>query len=258
MTKSTSIDSFRQKLSSGHYCIGTAITFTDPTVSAALADSLDFLWIDTEHAMMSMEAVRGHVLAGQAHNTPVLVRVPGSGMQWLKPVLDSGADGVIVPQVYSAAEAREVVRDCRYPPMGRRGFGPRVPSNFARIPPTEFIARANQEVFVAVQIETAEALQQVDEILAIEGLDSVVIGPFDLSAALGFPGQPEHPQVLEAIASIVQKAKVAGKSVGAGGGADMGYVARMGQRGIQWQQSGNDYEYLIRYANSLTQHVRGV
>lgn len=255
MTKS--INLFRQKIASGQFCIGTAITFTDPTVSAALAESLDFLWIDTEHAMMSMEAVRGHILAGQAHNTPVLVRVPGSGMQWLKPALDSGADGVIVPQIYSAEEARGVVADCRYPPLGRRGFGPRVPSNFARIPPSQFIPDANKEVFVSVQIETAEALAQVDEILAIEGLDSVVIGPFDLSAALGFPGQPECSQVHEAILSIVQKAKAAGKSVGAGGGADMGYVKRMAERGIQWQQSGNDYEYLIKYADSLTQHVRG-
>ena len=104
--------------------MGTAISFTDPTISAALADSLDFLWIDTEHAMMSMEAVRGHVLAGQAHNTPVLVRVPGSGMQWIKPALDSGADGIIVPQIYSAQEAREVVRDCRYPPLGAARLWP--------------------------------------------------------------------------------------------------------------------------------------
>ncbi len=253
----TALQTFRQKLLSGHFCMGTAISFTDPTISAALADSLDFLWIDTEHAMMSMEAVRGHVLAGQAHNTPVLVRVPGSGMQWIKPALDSGADGIIVPQIYSAEEAREVVRDCRYPPLGRRGFGPRVPSNFGRISPIEVIERANKAVFVSVQIETAEALAEIDEILAIDGLDSVVIGPFDLSASLGFPGQPEHPQVLAGIASIVQKAKVAGKFVGAGGGADMGYVTRMKERGIQWQQSGNDFEYLVRYVDSLIKQVRG-
>ena len=237
--------------------MGTAISFTDPMVSAALADSLDLLWIDTEHAMMSMEAVRGHVLAGQAHNTPVLVRVPGSGMQWIKPALDSGADGIIVPQVYSAAEAREAVRDCHYPPLGRRGFGPRVPSNFGRISPIETMERANKDVFVCVQIETAEALQQIDEILAIEGLDSVVIGPFDLSASLGFPGQPEHPQVLAGIASIVQKANAVGKFVGAGGGADAGYVTRMKERGVHWMQSGNDFDYLVRYADALIKSVRG-
>ena len=116
---------FREKMDSGISCIGPSITLKDPFISEALGPESDFLWIDAEHSPMSIESVTGHLLAARACNKPALVRVPGSATESIKPVLDSGVDGIIVPQVTGVDEVRKVVADCRYPPLGRRGFGPR-------------------------------------------------------------------------------------------------------------------------------------
>src|SRR5437764_3084793 len=128
----TPIVHFRERLRAGDVCIGASITLADPHVTAALADSVDFFWIDLEHSTMSPEALNGHLLAARSKNKPALVRVTGSGTPFIKPVLDAGADGIIVPQVRTAAEVYRIVRDCRYPPIGHRGYGPRVTSNYGR------------------------------------------------------------------------------------------------------------------------------
>ena len=250
------IDGFRQKLRSGHLCLGAGITFGDPLVTEALADSVDFFWIDMEHSAMSTQTLGLHLLAARASDVPALVRVPGSNTPFIKPVLDVGAEGIIVPQVRSVDEVRQVVADCRYPPAGRRGYGPRVPSNYGRDGGQAYIERASREVFVAAQIETAEALDALDDILAIAGLDSLVIGPWDLSGALGVLGQVEHPKVVAAMDRIVTKTRAAGLFIGAGMGSDAEFAHRMAQRGIQWLQVGSDFGYLVQCMDQTTASVR--
>ncbi len=247
---------FRQRLAAGETLLGASISFTDPRVSDALADSVDFLWIDLEHSFMSPEALSGHLLAASGRNKPGLVRVTGSSTSFIKPVLDMGADGIIVPQVRTAAEVRQIVSDCRYPPQGTRGYGPRVPSNYGRDGGASYIERTNRELFVVVQIETAEALAALDDILAIPGLDSLVIGPWDLSGALGLLGEVEHPTVVAAIETIIAKTRTAGLSVGAGMGTDAAYAARMARRGVQWLQAGGDSGYLVQAMDGITAGIR--
>ncbi|MEZ4864588.1 MAG: aldolase/citrate lyase family protein [Caldilineaceae bacterium] len=157
---------------------------------------------------------------------------------------------VIVPQV------RQIVHDCRYPPLGTWGYGPRVPSNYGRDGGADYIARANRELFVAVQIETAEALAALDEILATPGLDSLVLGPWDLSGALGRLGEVEHPTMVAAIETVIAKSRAAGCFVGAGMGTDPAYAATMAQRGVQWLQVGCDYGYLVEGMEGLAAAIR--
>lgn len=247
---------FRERLKAGEVCLGASITFSDPLVSDALGDSVDFFWIDLEHSAMSPDSLQGHFLAARNRNVPSLVRVTGSSTPFIKPVLDSGADGIIVPQVCSAGEVQQVVNDCRYPPLGSRGYGPRVPSNYGRDGGKAYIERANQAVFVSVQIENRAALESIDEIVAVPGLDSVVLGPADLSASLGFTGDLEHPQVVAAIDHVIEKARKAGLFVGSGMGPDPTYASKMAKRGIQWLQVGGDYSYMIQYANQMTAEIR--
>ena len=245
------IDRFRQKLRDGRACIGAGVTFNDPLISEALADSVDFLWIDLEHTPMSPEALTGHLLAGRGRNVAALVRVAGSTTPLIKPILDAGAQGIIVPQVQSAAEAARALADCRYPPVGTRGFGPRVPTNYGRLDSRQYLPAANEKLFVAVQIETAGALEELDEILSLPGLDSVVIGPWDLSGALGVLGQVHHPSVVSAIETIVSKAAAKGVFVGAGMGADATFAKTMLARGVQWLQVGTDFEFLVQGADRV-------
>lgn len=250
------IRTFREALRSGRTLIGAAVTMTDPAVSDALADSVDFLWIDTEHSPLGHEAVMAHLMAARIHGTPALVRVAGSATHCIKPVLDAGACGVIVPQVRSADEVRQAVADCRYPPLGQRGYGPRVPCHFGRRAGPAYVEEANRDLFVAVQIENAEALAALDRIAETPGLDSLVIGPQDLSASLGVLGDVEHPSVLAAVERIVAAARKAGLFVGAGMGPDASFAQRMIRRGVQWLQVGDDYSYMIQAADRVVAAAR--
>ncbi len=256
VTPTTPIEAFRSALSAGKARVGCSVGFTDPLVSDALASAMDFLWIDLEHSSMSPEALGGHLLAARAGGVPAIVRVPGAGTPFTKPVLDAGADGIVVPQVRTVEEVRAVVADCRYPPAGTRGFGPRVPSRYGRIPAAAVVEAANRTLFVAVQIETREAYEAVDDIVRVPGLDSVVIGPWDLSGAIGTLGDVESPVIMEAIRKIVAAAKRAGLFVGAGMGVLPSYAALLRRLGVQWLQVGGDFSYLAWAADRIAADVR--
>ena len=246
---------FRRRLRTGPPAIGGGISFTDPLVADCLADIFDFLWVDLEHNPLSGEALAGHLLAGRGRKKPVLVRTGGSSTGFIKPVLDAGADGIVVPQVVSVDEVRSLVADCRFRPVGRRGFGPRITGDYGRRSVEEVVRFANQNLFVAVMIETKEALEQIEAIVAIPGLDSVMIGPMDLSGAIAGLGEVDDPLCVTAHQRIIAAARQAGLNVGAGMGANMAYARTMIGRGVQWLQVGSDFEYLIHYGKLLRNSI---
>ena len=240
------IQKFKEEINSGKVCIGPGIMFADPMVTDALALSSDFIWIDLEHGSMSPEAMNGHIMAAHSHGLPGIVRLPGGGSALVKPALDSGADGIIIPQIYSVDEVKRLVDDCRYPPVGHRGFGPRVPSDFFRNATPEYVAKANKSIFVSVMVETVEALAAIDEIVAVPGLDSIVIGPADLSWSLGARGDTNDPRVIAAFEKIIHSAKKAGCMVGCGLGPDPVSANQMAELGAQWLQLGADCAILVQ------------
>ena len=252
----SNIQKLRQRLADGQLCLGTGITLNDPSVIEALASLVDFFWIDLEHNPMGIETVLAHLVAARAGGAPALVRVPSSEVPFLKRVLDSGAEGIIVPQVRSPAEVRRVVGACRYPPLGERGWGPRRPSQFGQRSAEQIVDEANQQLFVVVQIENVEAVAALDEIVAIEGLDALAVGPYDLSASLGVLGQIEHPQVIEAIEKIIAAAHGAGMSVGLGDEAAAESSLRWANMGVDWIQCGCDFAYMTMTARQLFQDIR--
>jgi 2-dehydro-3-deoxyglucarate aldolase/4-hydroxy-2-oxoheptanedioate aldolase len=251
------IHKFRAKLKAGQVCLGPGLSLSDPAVTEALADSVDFLWLDLEHSAISLEALQAHLIAARAGGAPILVRVPSGEVAWVKRVLDIGAEGVILPQASTVAEVEQFVAACRYPPQGRRGFGPRRATNYGRQSLADYLAAANRDVFVAVQIETAEALESLDAIIQVQGIDSLVVGPADLAGALvGAPGHVQHPRVLDAIATVCSRARAAGLPVGIGMGPDPDYATQVARLGVQWIQCGGDCTLMIRAADALYQGIR--
>ena len=217
---SNHINGMREKLRAGQILIGAGITLSDPAVTEALSAGVDFFWIDLEHSPTTTESLLGHLMAARAGRVPSIVRIPNNDVAWVKRVLDAGAEGIILPRCYSAAEGAEFVSACRYPPLGTRGFGPRRPMQYGRLSQQEYVAQANREVFVAIQVETVELVSEIDEVLALEGLDSLVLGPQDLSGSMGRLGDTTHPDVIEAMTTVASKAKAAGRFIGAGLGAN--------------------------------------
>ena len=247
---------FRQKLRRDTPALGTCVSFTDPTVTEALSTILDFVWIDMEHSVLSLEAVQGHVMATKATPTAALVRVPWNDAVLIKPVLDLGADGIIVPNVRSAEEARRAVAACLYPPDGVRGFGPRRPSKYGKIPGPEFCRAANASLIVVAQIEHLDAVRQLDEILSVPGLSTIVVGPNDLSGSMGHMANPSHPEVRAAIESIFERAARRKVPVGIAVPEKEDVVLNWAERGASWISMGNDASLLLSTAGRLAASLR--
>lgn len=245
------IAKFRDRLTSKRVQIGAAITLSDPLVSDALASRVDFLWIDLEHTAMNPQSMVTHLISARGRDKPSLVRVMQGTEAFIKPILDAGADGIIVPRVRSEDEVLQAVNACRYPPTGNRGFGPQRPTDYGRKAGPDYMRKANQEVFLGIQIETYEAFDRLDLIAAIPGIDALVIGPYDLSIALGVPGELRHPKLIDAIKRVVQASRNAGLSVGAGMGPDTDYATLLGDLGVQWLQVGGDLSYIVQKAESV-------
>jgi len=248
--------SFQSKLSQGQVCIGTGISFSDPTITEALCGLLDFVWIDMEHAPLSIETVQAHVMATKGSGTTPLVRVSWNDPVIIKPVLDIGAAGVIVPLIRTADDARRAVAACRYPPEGIRGYGPRRPSNYARQGGTAFCRSANESMIVIVQIEHIDAVNNLDEILSVQGLTAIVVGPNDLSGSMGHMGEPRHPTVLKAIETVIAKARQSGVFVGIAVGDDPDVLIEWLDKGMQWVLMGCDFTLLLRAATQVCHQVR--
>ena len=189
-------------------------------------------------------------------DTAALVRVPWNDPVLVKPVLDLGADGVIFPMIRTAEDVRRAVSACRYPPAGERGFGPLRPLDYGRKNAVEFCDDADENIIVVVQIEQAEAVENIDEIVAVEGLTSLAFGPMDLSASLGHRGQPGHPAVEEAVKHVVERAKAAGVATGVSIGSSPESVAQWADYGLDWICYGVDVTLMIQCFNNVATHVR--
>jgi 2-dehydro-3-deoxyglucarate aldolase/4-hydroxy-2-oxoheptanedioate aldolase len=254
MDKSTR---FAEKLANQDLAFGTVISFADPTVTELLAEDLDFVWIDMEHSPQTLQTVQAHVMATRGSGSTPLVRVPWNNHVLIKPVLDCGAAGIVVPMVRTADDAREAVAACLYPPEGIRGFGPRRPSKYGRLGGAEFCRKLNRDMICILQIEHADAIKNIDEIVAVPGVTSLVIGPNDLGGSLGHMGEPGHPQVLRAIDTVLASAGRRGLPVGIGIGADPQVVSEWIDKGMRWIALGSDSSLLLDALGRALQAARG-
>ena len=194
--------------------LGTWLTSGSPLVAEALGHAgFDWGVVDMEHGPLDMmEVVHLLQAIGGTRMVPV-VRVPWNDTVTLKRVLDAGAQSVLVPFVQDAAEAARAVAATRYPPQGVRGMGgmmraSRYGTQF------DYVQQANSSVSVIVQLESPQALQQLEAIAAVDGVDALFIGPADLSAGMGHTGHSTHPEVGRAMNAAVRRCKTAGKPVG--------------------------------------------
>lgn len=197
-------------LREGKPTLGVVMTLPSPPAAEILARAgFDWMWIDLEHSPIDLETADRMIQAMQGTETVPIVRVAWN-LHWLaKPVLDMGAKGVIMPWVNSKPEAVDAVQALRYPPEGVRGVGASVAARRWGLPTSEYLKVANQEILAILQIENIEAVNRIDEILTVPGIDLIFIGPNDLSASMGLLGQTTHPRVEEAIQKVLAATKKA-------------------------------------------------
>jgi 2-dehydro-3-deoxyglucarate aldolase/4-hydroxy-2-oxoheptanedioate aldolase len=193
--------------------LGTLLSLPSPEIAEiALEAGFDWLFLDMEHGLLDPAAVQRMIQAA-AGRVPCIVRVPTHDAIAIGKALDTGADGLIFPHVNSAAEARECVRAAQYPPDGSRSVGiARAQAYGARL--AEAVAGENKRLTLIAQIEHIRAVRNIEEILETAGLDAVFIGPYDLSASLGIPGQVQDPAVAEPIEIVRTAARKFGIPAG--------------------------------------------
>ncbi|MCX7845408.1 MAG: aldolase/citrate lyase family protein [Dictyoglomaceae bacterium] len=199
----------KRALKEGKTVIGTMVSdIRSPGIAQMLATAgFDFFVLDTEHGPFDMETVQDMAFSAKGADITLIVRVPTRyGHHNLSRPLDAGADGLLIPQVETIEEVKNIIEATRYHPLGKRGMAlRRAPNNYAKGNPQELTQNVNNEVLIILQIETKSAIDHLEDLITIEGVDAVLIGPNDLSQSLGFPGQINHPLVQEYIQILVDK-----------------------------------------------------
>ena len=206
---------FKAALRAGRRQIGCWVSLADPSAAEIAATAgFDWLVIDGEHAPNDLRSTLAQLRAVAPYPVHPVVRLVSDETWMIKQALDIGAQTLLIPMVESAAQAGRLARAMRYAPEGIRGMGARGAraSRYGAV--SDYIARAHEELCLLVQVETRAGLAALDDILAVDGVDGVFIGPSDLSADLGYPGRAGAPEVLEVIAQMIRRIRAAGKAPG--------------------------------------------
>ena len=228
---------------------------------AQASPHISWIIIDCEHGLIplvpgaaeSVTAIRGAIQGG---GPSAIVRIPATGVSsstsWqIKYALDAGASGILVPLVSTVEKAKEIVADCRFPPVGRRGFGSFYTHTIWDVSAKDYLASANEAVTVIVQIENKDAIESVEKIAAVEGIDALFVGPYDLSISLGYPtpNPDPHPDVEKVIQRILQAARGAGKKCG--------IYCSNGKQGAKRAAEGFDMINITSDVGAMTEAIAG-
>ncbi|MAE62430.1 MAG: 4-hydroxy-3-methylbut-2-en-1-yl diphosphate synthase [Planctomycetaceae bacterium] len=257
MNSINNIEVIRKHMADGHVAIGTGVTLADPAVSELNAEvGYDFTWIDTEHNPLDLSVVDHHIMAHRGTSTAPFVRVLQNEVNTIKPIVDMHPAGIIVPQVSTRAEAEAAVRACRYPPVGVRGYGPRRGIRYGKIPQLEYLEQVKNDPILVIQIEHIDAVNNIDDLLDVPGIDVYCFGPNDLSGSLNKLGQHDDPEVVAAIETAAQKICAAGRTLGASVGYSDESFERWMKLGVKWINAGADCGNLFNINQRILQAAR--
>jgi len=209
------IESFRNKLKNGECVYGPFMKTADPMfVEATGIAGFDFAILDMEHGPVLLQDQQNNIRAAELSGLLPIIRVKDASENTIGSVLDIGALGVQVPQIKSAEEAKSVVKNAKFYPYGMRGVCRFVrAAGYSKIERNEYFENS-KDLIIIIQLEGIEAVENIDDILEIDDVDIIFVGPYDLSQSLGLPGQVDHPLVVEKMKHIVTKAKAKNKIIG--------------------------------------------
>ena len=239
----------KEKLRNGEVTYGISVgTPCTDIVELVSNMGFDWIWFDAEHGPTNTESLHPMIQTTRNRDITPLVRVPWNDLVHIKKALDIGAEGLIIPWINDRSQAEYAVRAAKYPPMGIRGMGARF-LNISGGDLAEYIRTANEETYIMVQIETVEAVENLEEILTTPGVDAFLIGPNDLAASMGYVGQPVHPEVEKVVEQIIDRAKKLGVP-GGYAATTMDINHRRIKQGFQWITLGGDMGFLAQAAQA--------
>lgn len=236
----------RKKLAAGTLIVGAHSFLTDSAITELFGyHGFEFVWIDGEHCAFTLPVILQHIQAAASAGTASLVRIAWNDPALAKPVLEMGPDGIIFPYIRTAEEARRAIAACFYPPRGMRGFGPRRANRYGFQENGRYLAEVDESFLRILQIEHRDAVENLEEILQVPGIDLVVVGPNDLSASYGRLGDTRAPDMLPIYDRIAACCKAWGMPFGVSlGSADREAIRDWIQRGVALLGCGDDLTYM--------------
>ena len=252
--KVKALQKLRQKLNQNEPIYGLWVTLESASITEmAVALGLDWVVIDAEHGHLDWKDINSHIRAALRSDTVVLVRIAERSTILSKRALDIGADGIMIPWMEKVEEVEEAVRDCRYPPEGRRGIGGERATAWGQCL-SEHAAEANENVLIVPLIESIAAIPNVATMCEVDGIDLFFFGPADFSSTAGFRGQWEGPGVAEQILSLKDTINAAGKYCGVVSTSNQNLTDRLDQ-GFRMLALGTDSGLLLRSLHQSLQEV---
>ncbi|MCU1619207.1 MAG: 2-dehydro-3-deoxyglucarate aldolase [Modestobacter sp.] len=246
---------WKQRLAAGEPLVGMWVATGSPYVAEICAGAgLDWLLIDSEHAPNDLRSIQAQLQAVAAYPVVPVVRPPSGDPVVIKQLLDAGVEALLVPMVESGEEAAALVAATRYPPAGIRGVGSALAraSRWNRIP--DYLATADDGISLMVQVESVRGLAALPDILAVDGLDGVFLGPADLAGSMGHLGRPDHPEVVAAVEGAIDAITAAGLAAGVNAFVEE-TAQRYLDRGVRYVLVGADATLLARGSEALaTRH----
>ena len=252
--KVKALKKLRQKLNQNEPIYGLWVTLESASITEmAVALGLDWVVIDAEHGHLDWKDINSHIRAALRSDTVVLVRIAERSTILSKRALDIGADGIMIPWMEKVEEVEEAVRDCRYPPEGRRGIGGERATAWGQCL-SEHAAEANENVLIVPLIESIAAIPNVATMCEVDGIDLFFFGPADFSSTAGFRGQWEGPGVAEQILKLKDTINAAGKHCGVVSTSNQNLTDRLDQ-GFRMLALGTDSGLLLRSLHQSLQEV---
>jgi 2-dehydro-3-deoxyglucarate aldolase/4-hydroxy-2-oxoheptanedioate aldolase len=245
----TKLEIIRNKFTNKIPVLGTHVFLRDKCISELLGNlNYDFIWIDGEHTGIDRACILDHIIAMNGTNAACFVRMPWNDPVLVKPVLDMGVDGIIFPYIRSAEDARSAVASCEYPPKGIRGFGPLRATKYGLIDANDYIKGASRDVFKIIQIEHIDAINCIDEILKVEGIDMMVCGPNDLSGSMGQLLKTRNEKVMAAFELMAKKCCERNMPFGVSMGSVAENMYDWVKRGVSFLSLDTDTGYILKGA----------
>ncbi|MEC7396161.1 MAG: aldolase/citrate lyase family protein [Pseudomonadota bacterium] len=251
----------KQKLEAGELAIGVGLRMTRVVEVGKMMKTAgyDWLFIDMEHNSMSIDDAAQISVAAQSAGITPIVRVPGFQHFHASRVLDTGAQGIVVPHVDDIQTAKNMVENVKYPPIGKRSITGSLPQlDFVPTPVDEATKAINDATLLIVMLETEEAVENAEAMAAIDGIDALLFGTNDLTIEMGIPGQMGHPRVVQHYETAAAVCKKHGKFLGMGGIYDPAVMKDYMAMGARLILAGNDFPFLMKAAKEQADIVRGM
>jgi len=245
----------KKALAEGRPVVGATVTVPNVDTALALANAgFDFLWIEMEHGPITLESLREILLATRGARAVPITRVPANEVWLAKRVLDAGSLGVVFPFTSTRELAERAVAACRYPPLGVRGFGPALALSRYGMGGADYVRFANENVVVVVIVEQKEAVENIEAIASVPGIDVLFVGVNDLSYSMGIGGRTRDPQVEQALAKVLEAGRRHGVPVGYPTG-DPAEINRRIAQGFRFFQASSDVGLLAGAAREMLSKV---